>query len=147
MKTILVFGANAAMDAVIRRTLAPRGFSSRPVSDLLEVISASVLRPGTGLIIIAACDPGGCAESVRLLLETRLEASILVVFNANTCRRTRSLLPRAAATIRWPFFPSDLVAAITLLQEEAREQFRQQLDKAQKRLIHLSVELKLADEI
>lgn len=109
MKTILVFGASAAMATMIRRTLAPCGFDVRLISDLLKMPNA------TGIcLIIAAGEPRGCPESVSLLLETLLEVPILVVLNGNTSRRMLSLVPHAAATLQWPFFPSDLLAAITL---------------------------------
>jgi hypothetical protein len=78
------------------------------------------------------------------LFETRLEVPILLVLNGNTLHRTQSLLPRAAATLQWPFFPSDLVAAITLLQ--AREEVAASMNDSFLNLDRSEIERQLRDD-
>jgi hypothetical protein len=113
VKNIFVFGANAAMETMIRRALSPHGFRLRPTSDLSEVISTLVVHTGMGLVI-AVGESWRWLETMNLL--ARLKVPILVVPDSNTSRRTRSMPPWAASTLPWPFFPSDLVAAIAQLQ-------------------------------
>lgn len=104
MKTILIFGTDTFVEAVIRRTLASRGLKLRPMPEPLGAIGFPVCHPPGRGFVIAASEPGERVGAVSLLLEPRPEAAILVVLYPNAYRRMRSLLPLAAATLEWPFF-------------------------------------------
>jgi hypothetical protein len=118
VKAIVLFGINASMEAVIHGALIPRGFTLMRISSPLDVLKTLALNPGVQFII-AGCDPDGRLEPLNLLLENRLEVPILLLVRAPISRHVHGLLPRVAATLQWPFFPSDLVATIARLQMPA----------------------------
>jgi hypothetical protein len=111
------------MEAVIRGALVPRGYELMQVSRPLEVMKVLVALPEVDFIV-AASEPSGCPDPVNLLLESRPDAPILLVLSGTCSRRMLPLLSRTAATLQWPFFPSDLIGAIKCLHtHEAMRRF------------------------
>jgi hypothetical protein len=84
------------------------------ISDPVEAANALAL--GSEISLIIACAPRVWVELFR---NTRGDALPIIVVYHGASHRTRALLACTAATaitLQWPFFPSDLVSAIALLQ-------------------------------